>query len=57
MSTTADGSDHLFLFTSANSFFLDLVFVIIFMIYLFDLFKKDVNKKQVESTICFYLLM
>ena len=56
MSTTADGSDHLFLFTSANSFFLDLVFVIIFMIYLL-IYLKRCQQKQVESTICFYLVM
>ena len=27
--------DHLFLFTYVNSYFLDIVFVVIFMIYLF----------------------
>ena len=39
MSTKAGGSDHLFLFTYANSFFLDLVFVVIFSIILVYLFK------------------
>ena len=35
MSTKAGGSDHMFLFTYANIFFWDMVFVLIFIIYLF----------------------
>ena len=56
MSTKAGGSDHLFLFTYANSFFLDLVFVLIFSVYLF-IYLKRCQQKQLEVTTCFYLLM
>ena len=56
MSTKPGGSDHLFLFTYANSFLLDMVFVLIFIIYLF-IYSKPCQQKQVEPTTCFYLLM
>ena len=56
MSTKAGGTDHLFLFTYANNFFLQMVFVGIFSIYLF-IYSKRCKQKQVEPTTCFYLLM
>ena len=56
MLTKAGGTDHLFLFTYANSFFLDLVFIWIFSIILF-IYLKRCQQKQVEPTTCFYLLM
>ena len=56
MSTKAGGSDHPFLFTYANSFILDLGFVVIVSIYLF-IYSKWCQQKQVEPTTCFYLLM
>ena len=56
MSTKAGGTDHLFLFTYANSFFLHKVFVLILSIYLF-IYLKRCQQKQVEPTTCFYLLM
>ena len=52
MSTKAGGSDHLFLFTYANSFFLDLVFLVIFMIHFF-IYSKRRQQKQVAATTCF----
>ena len=48
MSTKAGGNDHLFLFTYANTFILDLVFVVIFSIYLF-IYSKRCQQKQVEQ--------
>ena len=56
MSTKAGGTDHLFLFTYVNSFFLEMVLVLIFMIYLF-IYSKRCQQNQVEVTTCFYLLM
>ena len=56
MSTKAGGTDHLFLFTYVNSFFLEMVLVLIFMIYLF-IYTKRCQQKKVEATTCFYLLM
>ena len=56
MSTKAGGTDHLFLFTYANSLLLHMVFVLIFIIYLF-IYSKWCEQKQVEPTTCFYLLM
>ena len=56
MLTKAGGTDHLFLFTYANIFFLDLIFVVIFSIYLF-IYSKRCQQKQVEATTCFYLVM
>ena len=40
MQTKPGRADHLFLFTYANSFLLDLVFVVIFIIYLFIYSKR-----------------
>ena len=40
--------DHLFLFTYVNSFFLDIVFVVIFMIYLF-IYSKPCQQKQMDD--------
>ena len=54
MSTKTGGTDHLFLFTYVNSFFLDLVFVVIFSIYLF-IYSKQCQQKQVEQTTFIYL--
>ena len=49
MSTKAGGrDDHLFLFTFVNSFFLDMVFILIFMIYLF-IYSKRCQQKQVDD--------
>ena len=56
ISTKASGTNHLFLFTYANSFLLDTVFVLIFIIYLF-IYSKRCQQKQMEATTCFYLLM
>ena len=56
MSTKAGGSDHLFLFTYGNHFLFDMVFVLIFIIYLF-IYSKRCQQKHLEVTICFYLLM
>ena len=56
MSTIAGGTDHLFLFTYANSVFLEMVFILIFSVYLF-IYSKRSKQKQVEPTTCFYLLM
>ena len=56
MSTKAGGTDHLFLFTYANSLLLDMVFVLIFIIYLF-IYSKRCKQKHVEPKTCFYLLM
>ena len=56
MSTEAGGTDHLFLFTYANHLLWDMVFVLIFSIYLF-IYSKRCQQKQVEPTTCFYLLM
>ena len=56
MSTNAAGTDHLFLFTYVNSFFLHMVFILIFSVYLF-IYSKQCQQKQVEVTTCFYLLM
>ena len=55
MSTKAGGTDHLFLLTHANHFLWDMVFVLIFSIYLF-IYSKRCQQKQVEPTY-FYLLM
>ena len=56
MSTKAGGSDHLFLFTYGNHLLWDMVFVLIFIIYLF-IYSKPCQQKQVEVTTSFYLLM
>ena len=56
MSTKAGGTDHLFLFTYANHLLWDMVFVLIFSIYLF-IYSKRCQQKQVELTTCLYLLM
>ena len=56
MSTKAGGTDHLFLFTYANIFFLHIVLVLIFSVYLF-IYSKRCQQKQVKATTCFYLLM
>ena len=56
MSTKAGGSDHLFLFTYGNQLLWDMVFVLIFIIYLF-IYSKPCQQKQVEATTSFYLLM
>ena len=53
MSTKAGGNDHLFLFTYANSLFLDFVFVVIFSIYLF-IYSKQCQQKQVETDHLYY---
>ena len=47
---------HLFLFTYANSVFLDMVFVLILIIYLF-IYSRQCQQTQLEPTTCFYLLM
>ena len=54
MSTKAGGTDHLFLFTYVNSFFLEMVLVLIFMIYLF-IYSKRCQQNQVEATTFIYL--
>ena len=56
MWTKAGGTDHLFLFTYANDLLWDMVFVLIFIIYLF-IYSKRCQQKQVEPTTCLYLLM
>ena len=57
MSTKAGGSDHLFLFTYANHFLLDMVFVLIFSIYLFIylFIQSDVNKSRCVVVLLFCL--
>ena len=54
MSTKAGGIDHLFLFTYANHLLWDMVFVLIFSIYLF-IYSKGCQQKQVEVTTFIYL--
>ena len=54
MSTEAGGSDHLFLFTYGNHLLWDMVFVLIFSIYLF-IYSKWCQQKQVELTTFIYL--
>ena len=54
MSTKAGETDHLFLFTYANHLFLQMVFVVIFSIYLF-IYSKRCQQKQVEATTFIYL--
>ena len=56
MSTKAGGTDHLFLFTYENEWLSDMVFVLIFSIYLL-IYSKQCQQKQVEPITCFYLLM
>ena len=48
MSTKADGTDHLFLFTYGKHFSFDMVFVLILTIYLFIylFIQSDVNKNR-----------
>ena len=54
MSTKAGGTDHLFLFTYGNDLLWDMVFVLIFTIYLF-IYSKRCQQKQVETTTFIYL--
>ena len=54
MSTKAGATDHLFLFTYGNCFLLDMVFLLIFSIYLF-IYSKRSKEKQVEPTTSIYL--
>ena len=54
MSTTADGSDYLFLFTYGNELFLDILFIVILSIYLF-IYSKRCEKKQLQETTFVYL--
>ena len=48
MSTKAGGTDHLFLFTHANHLLWEMVFVLIFIVYLF-IYWKRCKQKQVEA--------